>query len=104
MVLEAPFTSGKDVARTVLPIIGPLLIWSFNSQRKITSIHAPILFIHGDRDEIIPLRLGQALFATAPEPKSLWIVPGAHHNDIVEKAGPAYRERLRSFYESLPAA
>lgn len=103
VVLEAPFPSGKDVARTVLPIVGPLVVWSFNSQGKIACIHAPMLFIHGDRDEIIPLRLGQALFATAPEPKSRWIVPGAHHNDIVQTAGPAYRQHLRSFYDSLPA-
>jgi pimeloyl-ACP methyl ester carboxylesterase len=101
VVLEAPFTSGKDVARTVLPVIGPLVIWSFDSRKKIGRIHAPILIIHGDRDEIIPTRLGQALFEAAPEPKSIWIVPGAHHNDIVETAGANYRQHLQSFYESL---
>jgi len=101
VVLEAPFTSGKDVASTVLPIIGPLVIWSFDSQKKIGRIRAPILIIHGDRDEIIPTRLGQRLFASAPEPKSIWIVPGAHHNDIVETAGARYREYLRSFYASI---
>jgi fermentation-respiration switch protein FrsA (DUF1100 family) len=101
VVLEAPFTSGKDVAATVLPIIGPLVMWSFDSRKKIGHVRAPILIIHGDHDEIIPTRLGQALFAAAPEPKSIWIVPGAHHNDIVETAGASYREHLQSFYESL---
>ncbi len=103
LVVEAPFTSAKDVARTVLPVIGPALTWAFDSQRKIGRVHAPMLFIHGDRDEIIPLRLGQALFAAAPEPKSFWIVPGAHHNDIVETAGAGYEQHLHSFYESLAA-
>jgi len=101
VVLEAPFTSGKDVARTVLPVIGPMLMWSFDSREKICRIHAPILFIHGNRDEIIPVRLGQALFTAAPEPKSIWIVPGAGHNNIVETAGEGYRQRLQSFYEGL---
>lgn len=101
VVLEAPFTSGRDVARTVLPYLGPMLLWSFNSRAKIGRIHAPVLFIHGNRDEIIPLRLGQALFAATPEPKSFWIVPDAGHNNIVETAGASYRERLRTFYESL---
>jgi fermentation-respiration switch protein FrsA (DUF1100 family) len=41
------------------------------------------------------------LFAAAPEPKSFWIVPGAGHNNIVDAAGASYRERLRTFYESL---
>ena len=101
VVLEAPFTSGKDVARTVLPFAGPMLVWSFDSRAKIGRIHAPMLFIQGNRDEIIPLRLGQALFAAAPEPKSFWIVPGAGHNDIVEAAGESYRQQLRSFYAGL---
>ena len=101
VVLEAPFTSGKDVAATVLPVIGPWLTWSFDSKKKIGRVHAPLLVIHGDRDEIIPTGLGQALFAAAPEPKSLWIVPGAHHNDIVETAGASYREHLQAFYASF---
>lgn len=103
VVLEAPFTSAKDVARIVLPILGPLVMWSFDSRKKIGRVHAPILITHGDRDEIIPTRMGRELFAAAPEPKSIWIVPGAHHNDIVEAAGASYREHLQSFYESLAA-
>ena len=101
VILEASFTSARDVAGTVLPLLGPLLIWNFDSQRKIGGIHAPVLFLHGDRDEIIPLRLGQVLFAAAREPKSFWLIPGAGHNDILEAAGPQYRQRLHLFYESL---
>ena len=102
LVLEAPFTSARDVARTVLPVIGPIVVWGFNSREKIDRVHAPMLFIQGDRDEIIPLRLGQALYAAAPEPKSFWVVPGAGHNDIVEAGGAAYGQHLRTFYQSLP--
>jgi len=101
LVLEAPFTSARDVAQTVLPVIGPMVVWGFNSREKISRVHAPMLFIQGDGDEIIPLRLGQALYAAAPEPKSFWVVPGAGHNDIVEAGGSAYGQRLRVFYQSL---
>jgi fermentation-respiration switch protein FrsA (DUF1100 family) len=83
-------------------VFGPMLVWSFDSVKKIIRVRAPLLFIQGDRDEIIPLRLGQKLFAAAPEPKSFWIIEGARHNDILEAAGPRYRQRLQSFYESLP--
>jgi fermentation-respiration switch protein FrsA (DUF1100 family) len=102
-VLEAPFTSARDVARSVLPVLGPMLIWSFDSVQRISRVHAPLLFIHGDRDEIIPLRLGRKLFAAAAEPKSFWIVEGAGHNDILDVAGQQYRQRLQSFYQGLPA-
>ncbi len=102
VVLEAPFPSARAVARTVFPVIGPMLVWSFDSGQKIHRIRAPLLFIHGNRDDIIPLRLGQELFAVAPEPKTFWIVEGAGHNDIPDSAGEAYTERLHSFYEALP--
>ena len=101
VVLESAFTSASDVAGTVVPMIGALLIRSFDSRRKITRVEAPILFIHGSADDIVPMRLGRALFGTAPEPKYFWAIPGAGHNDIVESAGLEYRKRLRSFYESL---
>ena len=99
VMLEAPFTSAADVAQTILPVLGPMLVRSFNSAEKITLVRAPLLFMHGDQDEIIPLRLGQKLFARTPEPKSFWIVEGAHHNDILETAGPRFRQRLQAFYE-----
>jgi len=101
LVLESAFTSASDVAGTILPVIGPLLIRSFNSRAKIGRVGAPVLFIHGDADSTIPIRLGRELFAAAREPKTFWTVPGAGHNDILASAGPQYRRRLQSFYESL---
>ena len=104
LVLEAPFTSASDVAATVLPVIGPLLVRSYNSLPKIRWIRVPMLFLQGDRDEVIPLRLGQELFAAAQGSKTFWVIPGAGHNDILERAGAEYRLRLSAFYESLVAA
>jgi pimeloyl-ACP methyl ester carboxylesterase len=101
LILEAPFTSASDVAGTVVPFVGPLLVRSFNSLPKIRWIHVPKLFMHGDRDEVIPLRLGQELFAAAQGSKTFWVIPGAGHNDILETAGAEYGSRLRTFYESL---
>jgi fermentation-respiration switch protein FrsA (DUF1100 family) len=101
LILEAPFTSASDVAGTVLPVLGPLLVHSFNSVPKIRWILKPKLFLQGDRDEVIPPRLGQSLYAAAQAPKSFWVIEGAGHNDIVETAGPQYRERLAAFYASL---
>jgi fermentation-respiration switch protein FrsA (DUF1100 family) len=104
LILEAPFTSASDVAGTLLPYIGPLLVRSFNSLPKIRWIRVPMFFMQGDRDEVIPLRLGQKLYAAAQGSKTFWIIPGAGHNDILETAGPEYRQRLSTFYESLPSS
>jgi len=103
LILEAPFTSAGDVAATVVPFVGPLLVRSFNSLPKIRWICVPKLFIQGDRDEVVPLRLGQELFAAAQGSKMFWVIAGAGHNDILETAGAEYRRRLKAFYESLSA-
>jgi uncharacterized protein len=104
LILEAPFTSASDVAATMLPVIGPLLVRSYNSLPKIRWIRVPKLFMQGDRDEVVPLRLGQQLFAAAQGSKTFWVIPGAGHNDILERAGAEYRHRLSAFYENLVAA
>jgi hypothetical protein len=101
VVLEAPFTSAREVAGKVLPLLGPLVVWSYNTRAKIPRVRAPLLIIHGDRDEIIPFQMGRTLFEAAATSKGFWPVPGAGHNDIVETAGSAYRARLGWFYNSI---
>ena len=100
-MLEAAFTSGRAMANTVLPLIGPLVFRGFDSKSKINRIRAPLLFFHGERDEIIPLKLGRGLFEAAPEPRCFIEVPGAGHNDLVERAGSSYRARLHEFYVKI---
>ncbi len=39
----------------------------------------PLLLIHGSRDEVVPVRDAEHLFACAGQPKQLEIVPGADH-------------------------
>jgi len=72
----------------VLPVVGPILVQSYNSVSKIRWNVRPKLFIQGDRDEIVPLQLGEELFAAAQGPKSFWIVAGARHNNMPVKPWP----------------
>lgn len=99
VVLEAPFPSVKAVAARVLPIVGPLLISGFDSQSKIGKVEAPLLFVHGTRDQVISYDLGTELYQAAPEPKELLTVEGGDHNDLHIFAGAKYKEQLRQFYE-----
>ncbi len=67
----------------------PMTIWG-----KLIRLKAPLLIIHGSEDEIIPVEMSRRLFAAARDPKELYIIPGAHHNDTYLVGGPAYFERL----------
>lgn len=101
VILEAPFTSGREMAGRLLPLLGPLVFRGFDQIGKITRVEAPLLVIHGDRDEVVPFEMGRRLFEAARQPKQFWRLEGARHNDLIERAGPRYRERLREFYTGL---
>ena len=58
----------------------------------------PILFIHGERDSYIPVEQSQLLYDLAPGPKSLWVVPGAKHNQSVIIRPEYYALRTVSFF------
>ena len=98
IVLEAPFPSVRAVARDVLPVIGPLLVWGFDTKKKIAGVQKPLLIIHGDSDDIIRQPLGREVFDAAPGPKEFWSVPGAGHNNLVVAAGSSYVRKLSEFY------
>jgi len=103
IVLQATFTTAWDMAKNVMPIglLQPLTGVRFDSASKIRGIGCPKLFIHGNRDEIVPFRLGRRLFELAAPPKEFYEVPGAGHNDLIDTAGIEYLNRLRSFLEMI---
>ncbi len=54
----------------------------FRSDLRIADVDAPKLFLHGDRDTLIPVERGRALFERAPEPREFRELPGYGHNDL----------------------
>ncbi len=99
LILQSTFTSAWDMAKTLFPIglLQPLVGVRFDSAAKIQSVKCPKLFIHGNRDEIVPFRLGKKLYGLAPEPKQFWEAAGAGHNDLIWVAGSDYSRALREF-------
>lgn len=83
VILVTPLTTAKAVAKANgLGILSALAGDAFNNSGKIPELSAPLLIIHGTRDEIIPFRLGRELFNQAPAPKEFVAIEGAGHNDI----------------------
>ncbi len=102
LVLESTFTSLASVARRLFPFLprGVPLGESYASLEKMGDVRCPVLVIHGDRDELIPVEEGLELFRAAPEPKELYLVLGAGHNDVSLVAGEEYARRIGTFLES----
>jgi uncharacterized protein len=90
-VLQSTFTSLRDVARHHYPApLSALAKDAYPNRERIRRLDAPVLILHGDVDDIVPLAQGQALFEAAREPRRLRVVPGAGHNDLVQAMGASY--------------
>ena len=84
LVLEAPYTSTADVAALIYPYVPVRLLMKdqFHSDQHIQMVKAPVLFVHGDRDQVVPISVGERLFAMAPEPKRFVHFPEGRHEDL----------------------
>ena len=63
----------------------------------------PIFFIHGQKDSYIRVDQTQILHATAPEPKYLWVVDKAKHNQAAVTQPRAYAARTVAFFDKYLA-
>jgi uncharacterized protein len=100
LVLQSPFTSLRDVARRHYPLPRFLIPDAYPTIRRIRSIDAPVLVLHGDRDTIVPVSHGRTLFEAAGEPKHLHVFPGLGHNDLLG-AGAHYAEVIARWIDGL---
>ena len=84
LILDAPFTSAADVGAAVYPFIPVrwLIKDTFRSDLRIGKVSAPVLVLHGERDRVVPLRFGEALFALTREPKRMVRFPNGNHVDL----------------------
>ena len=98
LVLMSTFTSVRDMARRHYPIFPPPVVPdAYPSLRRVRELRAPLLVLHGGRDEIVPLLHGEELFEAAPEPKLMHVFEGAGHNDLVTLAGEEWAAAVARF-------
>jgi fermentation-respiration switch protein FrsA (DUF1100 family) len=90
--------------------IAPLLSWQIKPRLgirtadlrpidKVKSVHVPKLFIAGEKDMHTRIEESRAIFAAAAEPKDLWVVAGAEHEDLLGFGGKEYERRVLLFFE-----
>jgi len=97
LILESTFTSAF---RVVVPF--PLLPFDkFPNLNKLQQVHCPVLVMHGQADQTIPIKHGYKLYETATDPKmSLW-VDDAGHDDFMWVADEQHRKTLAAFQQLI---
>ncbi len=61
--------------------------------------NVPMFFIHGEKDGFIQVSQSQMLYGLATDPKYLWIVPGAKHNQSAIVQPEQYSQRIVAFFD-----
>ena len=93
LILEATFTSLIDIYE-MPPRAFPV---KYDSYSKIKRVKAPLLMLHGDKDDVVPFESGYTLFKAANEPKKFCAIKGGMHNDNYIVGGEGYFTAINEF-------
>lgn len=118
LVLEAVYSTIREAVANRIAIrfgepgrlLAPLVLWQLEPRlgfapetiapvRGIRDVQAPLLIIAGELDRHATLEQSRTLFRAAPEPKELWVIPGAAHQDFHRLAPGEYERRVLGFLE-----
>lgn len=74
--------------------------WNFkeaSAVKQVAKCQKPMFFIHGDKDNFVPTYMVHKVYETKPQPKELWIVPGADHATSYFYYPEEYTSRVEHF-------
>lgn len=106
LILESPFTSVSAMAQRLYPLIAPILPvrWlvksRFDTLSKMERVQSPVLVMHGNNDQMVPISMGKQIFEAANEPRHFYAIEGAGHNNTYIVGGEAYFATLDDFVHS----
>ncbi len=110
LVLQSPLTTARAMAER-MGVPGINGFWRlisrihYDTPTRVRSLRSPVWVSHGDRDVVVPVRMGREVFAAAANKGELLVVRGAGHNDVPEVGGQAYWSWLvRAVQSGTPAA
>lgn len=102
LILQSAFTSVRDMARLHYPYVPRALVPdAYPSLTLVRGLRAPLMILHGERDEIVPASHAKALYDAAPARKQIHVFPGIGHNDLVPVAAAQWVEAIARFAEDL---
>ncbi len=84
IALVASYSSAREAAvsfGTIPRWAAPILPDLWNSVANIAAVHAPLLLVHSDADQLFPIGMPSRIFSAANAPKSFVRLHGYRHED-----------------------
>ncbi len=96
IIVDGAFSSYRQMAGLVGGELAESLITDdFSPQDYVEKIMGvPLLVVHGENDEVVPLSQGEALFQRANQPKTMFKVKGGTHGDALSRDNGEYRAKV----------
>lgn len=100
LILESGFSNAPALMRRLgvdLPPLGKELEEKISNNTKLAHVQMKVLIIHGENDQLIPPINARQNFESIPhQKKTLLIIPGAEHNNVMVFHRP-YFNAVREF-------
>jgi fermentation-respiration switch protein FrsA (DUF1100 family) len=94
LILQSPFTSAADVGAQRYWFVPVRLLMKdqFHSDLRIGKVTAPVLVLHGERDDVVPIALAERLYSLINAPKRFVRFAQIGHNDFGTQAVEAAKQ------------
>lgn len=98
LILESTFSSARDMARALYPVLGSLMVMRFqlDTRARVAEVRCPVLVLHSPDDEIVPYAQGREVFEAANPPKAFQALVGDHNGGFL-MSQPGYQRGLADF-------
>jgi pimeloyl-ACP methyl ester carboxylesterase len=102
LIIESGYASAPSLFRRLgIPIADDIkddMTLPLYNDEKMKKVDLPLLIIHGEEDNLIPVDNAKKLYSNSPhEDKRLLIITGAGHNNLIHIALTDYFSAIREF-------
>lgn len=103
IVIDGAFASYLAMARIVGGQLGASLVTDELAPKDFVKNLSPVplLVVHGDQDEVVPVSQGKQLFEAAGQPKTFFEVKTGRHGTALSDDGGAYRKKMIAWLDGV---
>lgn len=105
IILITPWDTLALVAKSIFPFLPVQLVLTdkYDSIANLSNYQRKIAVVGAERDEILPIKHAQNLYANLPEgQKRMWVIRGSGHNDWPDYTNDAFWKEVTDFVRVLP--